>query len=143
MISPMPFCPSLEPWKKLTSVQVRMRMPQNPPGRRLFALQFGVERRNADDANASTNTNALQPAGRKEEIGSDNRQLCLQECQQVGVNRVGLRRRHAVREILVGFQRAVFQQFCRQWSGSDIGNDLIVLAVHHQHRNGDLLQSIR
>jgi hypothetical protein len=25
---PMPFCPSLEPWKKLTSVQVRMRMPR-------------------------------------------------------------------------------------------------------------------
>ena len=28
MISPMPFWPSLEPWKKLTSVQVRIRMPR-------------------------------------------------------------------------------------------------------------------
>src|SRR3984957_20612557 len=28
MIRPMPFWPSLEPWKKLTSVQVRIRMPR-------------------------------------------------------------------------------------------------------------------
>ena len=28
MIRPMPFCPSLEPWKKLTRVQVRIRMPR-------------------------------------------------------------------------------------------------------------------
>src|SRR6516225_1235021 len=66
--------------------------------------------------------------------------LSLQERQQVGIDRVGLRGRHAVREILVGFQRAVFQQFHRQRTGSDIGNDLVVLAVHHQHRYRDLLQ---
>src|SRR5277367_4147931 len=28
MISPMPFCPSLEPWKKLTPVQVRISKPR-------------------------------------------------------------------------------------------------------------------
>src|ERR1700687_5007190 len=28
MIRPMPFCPSFEPWKKLTRVQVRIRMPR-------------------------------------------------------------------------------------------------------------------
>src|SRR5580658_4204205 len=28
MIRPMPFWPSLEPWKKLTNVQVRIRMPR-------------------------------------------------------------------------------------------------------------------
>ena len=26
MIRPIPFCPSFEPWKKLTKVQVRIRM---------------------------------------------------------------------------------------------------------------------
>ena len=28
MISPMPFCPSLEPWAKLTAVQVKTRSPR-------------------------------------------------------------------------------------------------------------------
>jgi hypothetical protein len=37
--------------------------------------------------------------------------LSLQERQQVGIDSVGLRGRHAVQEILVRFQRAVFQQF--------------------------------
>jgi hypothetical protein len=64
--------------------------------------------------------------------------LRLQEGQQVGVDRVGLRRRHAVRKILVGLQRPVFQQLRRQRPGRHIGNDLIVFAVHHQHRHGDL-----
>ena len=55
--------------------------------------------------------------------------LSLQERQQVSIDRVGLRGRHAVREILVGFQRAVFQQFRRQRTGSDIGNDLVVFDI--------------
>src|SRR5580658_436740 len=28
MISPMPFCPSFDPWKKLTPVQVKIRSPR-------------------------------------------------------------------------------------------------------------------
>ena len=64
----------------------------------------------------------------------------FQECQEVGVDRGCLRGRHAVREVLIGLQGAVLQQLCRQWSGSDVGNDLIVFAVHHQHRHGDLLE---
>ena len=38
----------------------------------------------------------------------------LEECQQVGVNCVGLSRGHAVRKALVGFQCAILQQLCRQ-----------------------------
>jgi len=64
----------------------------------------------------------------------------LEERQQVGVNRVGLSRGHAVGKVLVTFERAIPQQFCRQRSGRDLGNDLIVFAVHHEDGNGDLLQ---
>ena len=39
-------------------------------------------------------------------------------------------RRHAVREALLGLQRPVLQQLCRQWPGVGIGNDLIVVAMH-------------
>ena len=42
--------------------------------------------------------------------------LISQEGQQVGVDGVGLCRRHAVRETLVGFQGALAQQLCRQGS---------------------------
>jgi hypothetical protein len=42
--------------------------------------------------------------------------LRFQESQQVGVNGIGLGRGHAVRKALVGFQCAILQQLCRQWS---------------------------
>src|SRR6266705_1716392 len=64
------------------------------------------------------------------------------ESQQVGVNRFSLRGRHAVREAFVSLQRPVLQQLCRQWCGVGIRNDLIVVAVHHQDRHGDLLEVI-
>jgi len=38
----------------------------------------------------------------------------VQEFQQVGVDRLGLRRGHAVRKALVGLQRAVLEQLRRQ-----------------------------
>jgi hypothetical protein len=47
MISPMPFWPSLEPWKKLTSVQVKIRIPRIHQGW-LIALGLGVEGRHAN-----------------------------------------------------------------------------------------------
>src|SRR5437016_3411702 len=41
----------------------------------------------------------------------------LDERKQVGVDRVGLGRRHAVRETVVGLQRPILQQLDRQWCG--------------------------
>jgi hypothetical protein len=55
----------------------------------------------------------------------------LQEGQQVGVDGLRLRRGHAVREAAVGLQRPVLDKLCRQWSGVGVGNDLIVIAMHH------------
>ena len=45
-----------------------------------------------------------------------------------------------MREALVGFERSVLQQFCRQWTGVCVRDDLIVVAMHHQHRHRDLLE---
>src|SRR6266581_39799 len=64
------------------------------------------------------------------------------ESQQVGVDRFRLRGRHAVREALVGLQRSVLQQLCRQRSGVGIRNDLIIVAMHHQDRHCDLLEVV-
>ena len=63
------------------------------------------------------------------------RRSALEELQKVGIDRLCMRGRHAVREVFVGLEPPVLQQFGRQWSGCDVGNDLIVLAVHHQHRH--------
>ena len=67
--------------------------------------------------------------------------LRFQEGQQVGVNGIGLRRGHAVRKALVGFQCAILQQLCRQRPRIGIRHDLVIIAVHHQDRHGDLLQT--
>src|SRR6266850_1444846 len=53
--------------------------------------------------------------------------LGLQERQQVGVNRVRLGRGHAVRKALVGLQRAILQQLCRQRRRIGIRHDLVVI----------------
>ena len=60
--------------------------------------------------------------------------------REVGVDRVGLRGWHAVREAVVRLQRPVREEFRGQWSGVRIGHDLIVITVHHQCRHRDLLQ---
>ena len=49
MMRPMPFWPSLEPWKNETSVQVRISKPADPDRRRLVGLRGGVKLRHADD----------------------------------------------------------------------------------------------
>ena len=66
--------------------------------------------------------------------------LRSQEGQQVGVNGIGLGCGHAVRKAFVGFQCAIFEQFRRQWPRIGIWHDLVVIAMHHQDRHGDLLQ---
>src|SRR6266511_3422361 len=64
----------------------------------------------------------------------------LQEGQQVSVDRLGLGGRHAVRESFVCLQRAVLHELGGQRSGVGVGNDLVVIAVHHQDRHRDLLE---
>ena len=49
--------------------------------------------------------------------------LRLEEREQVGVDRGRFGGGHAVREALVGLERPFFQQLCRQWPRSHVGND--------------------
>ena len=62
---------------------------------------------------------------------------------KVCVDDVRMCRRHAVRQVLVDLERAVLEQLGRQGSGSDIRNDLIVLAMHHQHPHVDFFEIFR
>ena len=64
----------------------------------------------------------------------------LHEGQQVSVDRFGLRSRHAVRERFVRLQRPVPYEPGGQWSGVGVGDDLVIVAVHHQDRHRDLLE---
>jgi hypothetical protein len=45
-----------------------------------------------------------------------------------------------VREALVGLQRRVLQQLGRERTGVGVGDDLVVVAMHHQRGDGDLLE---
>jgi hypothetical protein len=64
---------------------------------------------------------------------------CLEEGEQVCVDRVSLRRDHTARIILVRLQCAILEQFGRD--GIGIRYDLVVLAVHNQYRHGIFFRS--
>ena len=66
--------------------------------------------------------------------------LAFDESQEVGVDRLGLGRDHAVGKVFVGFHSAVLQELRRQRSGGDIRDDLVIFAVHDQCWDRDLLQ---
>ena len=66
--------------------------------------------------------------------------LRFDERKQVSIDAFGLRRDHAVGVVLVRFQRAVLEEFGREWTGSLIGYDLVVFAMHDQNRHGDFLK---
>src|SRR5262249_50853000 len=62
------------------------------------------------------------------------------ESQEIGVNDLGVRRTHAVRELLVDLQRALLEKLCGKRRRISDGDDLIVVAVHDQRRHVDDLQ---
>src|ERR1700722_11912128 len=65
------------------------------------------------------------------------------EGQKVGVNRVRFRGGHTVREAFVAYKGSVLQQLSGPRAGGDIRYDLIVLAMHDQDWNVDLLEIFR
>jgi len=69
--------------------------------------------------------------------------LPLNEGQEICVDRLRLRDRHAMRKVLVGLEGAVLEQLRRQGPCVGVRDDLIRLAMHHQHRHRDLLQVFR
>src|ERR1700674_5094913 len=71
-----------------------------------------------------------------------NFRLRLYECKKIGIDLVSMRGRHPVRQTLVNLQRAVLQELGSQGACVGERHDLVILAMHHQHRNGDLLEVV-
>src|ERR1700681_3111905 len=83
---------------------------------------------------------ATMRAGKR---SSRDRRSGCEERQQLGVNRVRFRGGHTVREALVAYKSSVLQQLSGPRTGGDIRYDLIVLAMHDQDRDVDLLEIFR
>ena len=60
--------------------------------------------------------------------------LALDEGQEIGIDNVGMNRKHAVRVPRIDLQNRVLDQLCLQQDGVLVGYDLIVIALHHQGR---------
>src|SRR5436190_8219948 len=65
--------------------------------------------------------------------------LTFDEREQVGVDDVGLRRRHSMGEVFVCLQRAVLEQLGGEWTRGLIRHNLVVLAMHDQNGYRDVL----
>src|SRR5918997_240497 len=63
---------------------------------------------------------------------SSENSSALDEGEQVRIDHVGVRRAHAVRELLVDLEGAVLQQLRRQRRRVGYGHDLVVVAMHDQ-----------
>src|SRR5438132_12916882 len=66
-----------------------------------------------------------------------------QESKQVGINPVCVGRGHSVRKARVNLQRCILEDLRRHQTRSTDRNNLIVVSMHDQHRNVDLLQVLR
>src|SRR5438034_4100640 len=75
-----------------------------------------------------------------ESQGSYPSSLRFDKFEEVCVDSFSVRGGHPMRKALIGFQSAILEQLCRQRRRIGIRHDLIVIAMHHQHRYGDLLQ---
>src|SRR3984957_12527552 len=69
-----------------------------------------------------------------------NFRLRLYEFKKIGIDLVCMRGRHPVRQTLVNLQRTVLQELGSQRACVGERHDLVILAMHHQNRNGDLLE---
>ena len=87
---------------------------------------------NARTETADVAAQPVLPLRMPDGLGPDER-------QEISVDRLGFCGRHAVWEALVGFQRAILQQFGAQRRGVGVRHDLIIVAMHHKGRDRDLL----
>jgi hypothetical protein len=111
------------------------------PGGLLFQVGAMTQLRSSDASRLIEVPRRISPC--VEAFRDDHRRprvSTFDEGEQVGVYRFRLGGRHAVRKALVSLERSVLQQLCRQRGGIGIRHDLVVIAVHHQHRHGDLPQ---
>ena len=71
-------------------------------------------------------------------LQANSLRLRLNEFEQIGIDLIRIRRRHAVRETLVGFQYRALHQLGAQRAGGSIRDDLVIIAMHDQSRHREL-----
>ena len=67
------------------------------------------------------------------------RGLASDECQEVRIDHVGIRGHHAVREAGVVLERAMLEQLRLQQCSVFVGDNLIIVALHHEGRHCGLI----
>src|SRR5271155_1913533 len=65
--------------------------------------------------------------------------LAFDEGQELGIDNVGMNRKHAVRVPRIDLQSRVLDQLRLKQDGVLVRYDLIVISLHHQGRNVDCL----
>src|SRR5580700_6346598 len=64
------------------------------------------------------------------------------ECEDVRINYVRVRGHHAVRIARVNFERALLEELGLQQCSVFVGNDLVIVALHHQSWRRDRFQIV-
>src|SRR6185295_9828912 len=57
------------------------------------------------------------------------------EREQVGIDLICISSRHTMRETGIGLKRSLLEKLDRPCCANGVRDDLIVLAMHHQHRH--------
>src|SRR2546430_593776 len=104
--------PPRPPWRRMETVFEPIRPV--PPITTIFILDFSLLSQRAD--------------------------LALDEGEKVGIDHVGMRRAHAMRELLVDLQGALPEELRGEQRGIGDRDDLVVVAVHDEGRLVDDLQ---
>jgi hypothetical protein len=73
------------------------------------------------------------------ELGFFSKPLGLEKGQNVGIDNIGMNRKHAVRVSWIDLESRVLDQLRLKQDGVLVRYDLIVIALHHQGRNVDCL----
>src|ERR1700684_1961931 len=68
--------------------------------------------------------------------------LASDECQEIRIYHVVIRGHHAVRETGVDLERAMLEQLRLQECSVFVGDNLIIVALHHEGRNRNRFQIV-
>ena len=101
---------------------------------RKHSTKLDYERSNFD---VSEDAEAHKNAGSRA-----HRHLALEKVQDVRVDHICIRCRHAMRKARIELCLSVLQQLRRKGAGVGEWHDLIVFTMHHQHGNSDFLEIV-
>ena len=65
------------------------------------------------------------------------------ECQELRIDHVGMRGYHAVWEAGVDLERRMLEQLRLQQRSVFVGDNLVIVALHHEGRHRDRFQIVR